>query len=339
MKQATHFQVGKTWKMIILGLGFKPADVLRRAGLPQDLFGRSGATLSVDDYFNLWHGLEKAADDTFGSEKLPVKIADTLSAEIFDPPVFASLCSPNLLVAMQRLSHFKRLMSPMILRVDNNENGLVVTKTCYKAKDVMPYALGALEAVFMTNIARIATRHAISPISVTLPEIPDNTDDLNDWLGVKVKKGNDVVITFSKEDALRPFLTEDNGMWEFFEPGLQQRLHELDNEASMTDKVKATLLEMLPSGFSSMEEAAKRLAMSKRTLQRKLKEEEGSFQHILQHVREDLAKHYLSSSELSHGEISFLLGFNDTNSFIRAYSSWTGEPPGQFRSGLHEVMQ
>lgn len=335
MKQAKHFQISKAWQLIIMDLGFNPGDVLRLAGLPEDLFSRSGATLSADDYFKLWHGLEISADQAFGLVNLPVRIGQAISPEIFDPPLFSSLCSPNLIVALQRLSQYKRLIGPMILDVDSSDNGLFAKMTCYQANDSLPYSLAATEVVFFTKVARIATRKAIKPMKVSLPNLISSNEALNEYLGLEVQKGEQLEIAFSKQDALQPFLTEDAGMWQFFEPALKQRLYELDLDAKIAERVKSSLLEMLPSGYSSMDEVASRLAMSKRTLQRKLKDEGCNFKDILQNVREDLANHYLSSSELSHGEISYLLGFNDTNSFIRAYSSWTGQPPGQFRSSLH----
>jgi len=91
------------------------------------------------------------------------------------------------------------------------------------------------------------------------------------------------------------------------------------------------LLEMLPTGQSAAHQVAKSLSVSKRTLQRRLTTEATSFQLILNQTREGLARHYLSRSNLSNGEISLLLGFDDTNSFLRAFLQWTGVTPKAFR--------
>ena len=98
-------------------------------------------------------------------------------------------------------------------------------------------------------------------------------------------------------------------MWDSFEAGLKQRLSGLDMETSIAQRVKSALLEMLPGGHSAIEEIARRLAMSKRTLQRHLTGEAASYQKILNDTRKELGQHYLVRSTISPPEISCLLGY------------------------------
>ena len=121
-------------------------------------------------------------------------------------------------------------------------------------------------------------------------------------------------------------------MWGFFEPDLRKRLSDLDASATTADRARAALLELLPSGAASVTAVSERLGTSTRTLQRRLKQENRSFQALLNETREELARHYLKTSNLSGAEISFLLGFEDPNSFFRAFHSWTGKTPEQARS-------
>jgi AraC-like DNA-binding protein len=78
--------------------------------------------------------------------------------------------------------------------------------------------------------------------------------------------------------------------------------------------------------------SAARLGVSNRTVQRRLKEEGMTFQWVLNRTREDLATHYLKTSRMSGAEISFLLGFEDPNSFSRAFQAWTGNTPEHVRA-------
>lgn len=328
MKQATRFSLQRGWKLLIRDLGLNPADVLRLAGLPADLFARKDATLSAAEYFRLWQGLEQAA----GTDVLPLKIGQVLSVEAFDPPIFASFCSANLNAALHRLSQFKRLVGPLTLTVDSNERQTCVTLDCYGNDAPVPRSLGAAELVFLTQLARLATRKRIAPLAVELVQLPDQREPYQAYFGVPLACGQANRIVFSAYDARQTFLTEDAAMWAFFEAGLKEKLSELDAEASMAQRVRSALHEMLPAGQSSIEEVADRLAISKRSLQRKLNDESFSYQAVLKATRHDLADYYLARSSISLVEIAYLLGFQDSNSFIRAFRGWTGQTPGEYRN-------
>jgi AraC-like DNA-binding protein len=105
----------------------------------------------------------------------------------------------------------------------------------------------------------------------------------------------------------------------------------LDTGVSSTQRVRSALLEMLPSGQSTIEETASRLATSKRSLQRRLSDELSSYQEVLDTTRRELAQHYLARSSISPTEIVYLLGFQEDNSFIRSFKRWTGKTPGEYR--------
>ena len=80
-------------------------------------------------------------------------------------------------------------------------------------------------------------------------------------------------ITFSAANAVLPFLTANDSIWQVFEPDLRRRLAELEETATIGERVRSLLLEALPSGQTSIDAVVDRLAMSKRTLQRRLGDE------------------------------------------------------------------
>lgn len=328
MKHATRFSLQPGWKVLLRDMGVNAALVLRLAGLPADLFARKDASLSPADYFRLWYGLEQAA----GTDVWPLKMGQLLSVETFDPPIFASLCSANLNTALGRLSQFKHLVGPLTLTVEITAHQTCVTLDCYGNSEPIPRSLGVAELVFLTQLARLGTRRRIVPLRVELVELPSETGPYQEYFGVPLARGSANRLVFSATDAGQPFLTENAAMWDFFEAGLSKKLSDLDTEASMQERVRSALLEMLPAGQISIEEAADRLAMSKRSLQRRLAEESSSYQEVLNATRRELAHSYLSRSSASLVEIAYLLGFQDGNSFIRAFRGWTGQTPGEYRT-------
>ena len=96
-------------------------------------------------------------------------------------------------------------------------------------------------------------------------------------------------------------------------------------------RVQAVLVEQLPLGEPSAEKVADALHLSLRSLQRKLAEEDSSYEALLDEARRELACSYLKDRKLSVSEITFLLGFSHPGSFTRAFKRWTGVAPSQFR--------
>lgn len=326
-KTARRFTVSSNYRVLLMDMNIDVEAVLGYAKLPADLFNRASSILTPEEYFRFWNGLEQAT----GSQKLPLLLSKHMTAEAFDPPIFASLCSPNLNVAVSRLQHYKPLIGPLMLHVDIGQSRTRLVIDCYHTNEPIPRSLGLSELVFFTQLARIGTRHRIEPTALTVTYLPDNLEPFEQYFGCPISQGDEVSICFKSSDSTLPFLTANSAIWEFFEGDLNRKLADLDADATTTERVKAILLEMLPAGNCSIESVSSRLAMSKRTLQRKLTAEAENFQSVLQSVRAELADHYLEQSAISLGEISFLLGFRETNSFIRAYTGWKGIPPGQFR--------
>lgn len=328
MKYPTRFAVQAGWRLILADLGIDASRVLRLADMPADLFSRNEATISAAEYFQLWSAIEQVVGDDW---ELPLRIGQAVSVEAFDPPIFASLCSPNLNVAFQRLSAFKRLICPMLLLVDIDAARTSVTLECFAGTGPIPPGMAVAEAVFLIQLVRLATRQRVVPLEVILPQLPQRLAQYEEYFGVTPKQGAAIRIAFSREDGVRPFLTSNESMWAFFEEGLRKRLATLDSSSTMSDRVKAVLLEGLPSGQYSIEDVAKSLATSKRTLQRQLGEESATFKDILNETRQQLAVHYLRKADIAQGEIAFLLGFQDVNSFSRAFKDWQGMTPGSYR--------
>ena len=114
MSQANAFAVNPGWRVLLSDFGLNPANVLRRAELPGDLFARQQAHLSTAEYFRLWRALQ----DESGDPTLPIRLGSGISVEAFDPPIFAALCSPNLNIALQRIARYKTLTCPVALTID-----------------------------------------------------------------------------------------------------------------------------------------------------------------------------------------------------------------------------
>lgn len=97
-------------------------------------------------------------------------------------------------------------------------------------------------------------------------------------------------------------------------------LSELSVDDSTSARVRSILTELLPNGEFTIDDVAKKLGYSKQTLQRKLSSENTTFQKQLNSTREVLALNYLQNTDMTTSDIAYLLGYQEFNSFLRAFS-------------------
>ncbi|MFF0341686.1 AraC family transcriptional regulator ligand-binding domain-containing protein [Kribbella sp. NPDC004875] len=324
-----RFDLEPSFRALLLDLGISPVRVLRRAALPADLFIRRPIELSIPEYYRFWNALD-AEGGTEGDRDLAVDIGRAISVELFSPPIFAALCSPNLTAAVQRLAAYKPLIGPVRLDADSTD-ALTITYR-WPSGATPPALLATTELIFWVALVRIATREQVRPVRVTMPAPAINRTEVESYLGARLRRGPGFSIVFTAADAGRPFLTENDQMWRVFAPELRRRLADLEASSTLADRVRAALSETLPAGNASISAVTRQLAISARTLQRQLSQEGTSYQAILAGTREDLARHYLTNGDLRTSEVAFLLGYDDTNSFYRAFKTWTGTTPDAIRS-------
>ena len=330
LSQALTYSVWPAWKALLQDAGVNGANVLRRAKLPGDLFARESVRLDSETYHRLWNAIEEEAGPAGGP--VPLRFARTMTTDWFNPELFVALCSDDLIGALNRLARYKS--GPMTLKLDHTARGTTAELVFLDRAQTPPQVLMAFKLAFLVQLARIATRSPVHPVRVGWPAPALSARDAGayaKWFGAPVEDLPVPTVVFASADTQRPFLTSNHGLWKFFEPALRQRLADLEKDASTVERVRGVLVEALPAGEVSMAAVCRKLGVSTRTLQRRLQEEGSSFQQTLDTLRNSLALHYLHHTSLSGAEISFLLGFEDPNSFVRAFQAWTGSTPQAVR--------
>lgn len=319
-----RYNLGKYWQALLKDLHISVQDVLLHAQLPLDLLLRKTPDVTADEYFRFWDGLAHVSqhEPTFA-----LRLVQTINAKTTDPAMIAFLSSNNLNMALKRTAHYKPIVAPVRLNIEQNDRQTILTFAGAPQNGSLPMLFIAFELMFWVQLARIATREHVNPETVHSSLDLPNLDAYEAFLETRIRRDEVNRVTFSAVDAQKPFLTANHAMWAILEPAFDKRMEDLTQEASFRDRVRACLLEMLASGHYSMTYVASKLAISNRTLQRRLMEEETTFQEVLDELREELARHYLFATDYTNAEISFLLGYEEPNSFFRAFRTWTGQTP------------
>ncbi|HKQ76520.1 MAG TPA: AraC family transcriptional regulator [Blastocatellia bacterium] len=127
-----------------------------------------------------------------------------------------------------------------------------------------------------------------------------------------------------------PQLQADPLLCEMLDHHAQRLLKQLPVEDDFLSDLRSALCEGLYRGDVRLKTTARKLALSYRALQRKLKEQGTSYQEALDHLRHELAVDLLTERQIEIEEISHFLGFSEPSSFYRAFRRWTGETPQEY---------
>lgn len=326
MMSQKKFLLDGNYKLLLLDLGVDLSDFIRQAKLPYNLFDLSQPMITADEYYRMWDVLT----DYDEKMMLPIQAGMAVQPEMFSPVLIVALSSQNGKSALERVIKYKQLVAPMIFELNMHKSyGDLIIKSD-KENDYLPLGLVAFEMVFMNRLLSMGTRESIKPLFVQCTE-EIQTQEYGDFFGIKPVVGDKNIIRFKREDLEKEFLTKNQAVWDFYLRGLDRRLEESKKGQSFTMVVKINLARLLPTGGVSIDILAKEIGVSKRTIQRKLSAENTSFQEILIKVREEFAKKYLKDTKISMKEVAFLLGYEEPNSFARAFESWTGKTVSEYR--------
>jgi AraC-like DNA-binding protein len=101
---------------------------------------------------------------------------------------------------------------------------------------------------------------------------------------------------------------------------------------SLLERARALVRKSLPGGDSCVDAIATSLHMSPTTLRRRLRQEGVTHRSLVRDVRRDLAVGYLQRQDISIDEVAYLVGYDDTTAFHKAFKKWTGNTPAQHRA-------
>jgi len=138
-------------------------------------------------------------------------------------------------------------------------------------------------------------------------------------------------LVFDASVLTLPLVGADTTLGSLLERHAEESLASAPRRGLFAGRVRRMIEEGLPACEARMESVCRRLGVSPRTLQRKLREEGTSFQESLEDVQRALAESYLLRPEVAICEVSHSLGFSQPSAFHRAFRRWTGLTPREFR--------
>ena len=326
---ADRFRITKAWAERFTQEKIAVPALLQRAGLPAGLFQQEKIYITTAELFALWRGVaEMSPDPGFG-----LKLGTELRFERSHPVAIAGVCSRTFGDALQRLARYKQLTCPEEIRVHRKAHETSVEFFFIEAKEAQPDIMVDLGLSWILNVARRGTDGAITPLRLEFTRPAKHLKLLERHFGCRVHfKADRNALVFRSSDLDRPFVTQNEELVTIIRTQLDSELKARNASGKAGDQVRHVLRRSLAGKRPTLQDVAEELGLSARTLQRRLTDAGVTFQQLVEETRRELARHYLKQHAVGLNEAAFLLGFEDANSFFRAFQAWEGTSPTVWRT-------
>lgn len=305
------------------------ALVLRHAGLPVRFLEQEKIYATTPELFALWKAIGEVSEDS----EIGLKLGSESRFERYDATEIAAVCSRSYRDALQRIALCKQLTCPEEIRVQSKGDETTVEFLFLKAEKSEPDVLVDVCLSWVLFIGQRGIGSQIKPLRLELIRPPKNRELLERHFGCRVRfKAERNAVVLQTSDVNRPFTTYNEELLKILGAQLDNEIEARRTVQNVEEQVKQTLKRSLAGRRPSLQDVAQELHLSVRTLQRRLTDTGVSFKKVVEDIRRELARQYLRQSTVELSETAFLLGYEDTNSFFRAFHEWEGTSPGEWRS-------
>jgi AraC-like DNA-binding protein len=313
--------------------GINPEPLLEEAGLSVEQIEDRGARLSVQRQIRFLDLAAGAVQD----ELLGFHLAKTCDLRELGLLYYVAASSPTLGEGLRRLARYTSISNEG-LSVQYFEGRKVRILVDYVG---VPRHSDRHQIEFCLTILMRLCRHLthsrLVPTRVRIAHRRDRAlSKLAAFLGSEIEFNAECdEVAFDGAITAMPLVSADPYLNElliaFCEEAMSRRQK---TRGTFESKVENAVAPLLPHGRVGVGEIARRLGVSHRTLARQLASEGLTFTGLLETLRLELARTYLSDPALPISQIAWLLGYREVSAFTHAFKRWTGKTPSEMRSTL-----
>jgi AraC-like DNA-binding protein len=313
--------------------GGDPAALARRFELPPGIADQPEVVLPL----RTLHALLDAAADAAGDRFLGVHLAQRLPRGAYGVVEYTCRTAPTIRDALGRIVRYVGLLNELVVVSVEERGGAAIVEHRIPGEPLCVGRHG--NEFFITMLLSGARTVAAAPCVPSRawfahPQ-PDDVSVLLEALGTtRVRFGagsNGVELPAEVLDL--PLPGHDPALLALLDRQAEQALGGLPAASRLVAQVRRRIRDTLGEEPPTLEGVAAGLAMSPRTLQRRLADDGVRFQALLDEVRRELALDYVRDRRRPLGEIAYLLGYAELSPFLRAFKRWTGKTPADLRDG------
>lgn len=322
----------------LLDQGVDPAPVLDECGIPSD----SGEEYIYPVPLARVAALCEAAARHTNNSCVGLNMAQQYHYETAPVIILAMLAAPSVEEGLTCLCRYDQYIDTGIeTRFRPNQdpaefNAGLINLTGARVDQLNEYLLA-----FISQILNTATRQKMPVEEVWFQHgNSHNRADLEAHFGAPVLFGQEENrLLFDRKFLKERFVTSNNLLFEILVDALKTYFAVSPEGQGFIEAVSRELMRTGTAEGQTMESVAASLALSPRTLRRRLSEEGYTFQEVKNLVRERRARHYLANTALSLSEIAYELGYSELSAFSRAFRSRVGETPQAYREKMKQLIR
>lgn len=315
-------------------LGLDPSLIQQHARLPNDLHLNESAFVSTHQLFAIWNAIEALSADPAFAIKM---VRDTPNAK-HKLAFLTALYAADFREGVARLARLQRLCSPDKLCIAEHAGTVAFTIQWPPGTGPAPYL--SVEACFalVLELGRRGTGKHIEPLALDLRRPIQRLETHSSYFACPIRYGaaRDE-LTVSVSDIDLPFLEHNAELLQMMTPGLTAAIRAIEAPVGLCEQAIEVLKRALADGRPSLQLLAKELLRSERSLQRQLASEGTTFSALLNEARRQVGYHLLADKSLELKEVAYLLGYDDVNSYYRAFRQWEKISPSQWRRSMPDL--
>lgn len=311
--------------------GFSDRQIFRNTGLTAHGIEGEHASAPASKISALFENAAELTDD----DLLGYRMAQEREMRRIGLLAYVGLSAPTLRDCLLNLSRYVRVFSDaVVLDVSELPDTGVIEWHMRLSDTVQRRQHNEFQAVgLLRSLRHFTGRDFVVPEAAFRHPRNRNVDVFRKFYGGDVQFGASTNrFRFRVADLELPLHTADRYLNKVLVVTCEDVLaRKRPTQPSLVLDVEKKVASLLSSGQANQDKVASELGFSRRTLSRRLAENDTSFHRIVEDLRKSLALSYLRDSDLRQYEIAYLLGYSELSSYITAFKRWTGMTPGQFR--------
>jgi AraC-like DNA-binding protein len=319
------------WPLAVLetlnGYGVDGPDLLAQAGLDLAVLrANPGGRVPTVAMTRLW----ALATEQSGDPAMGLQVGKTSLPMHLRVMGLLIQTAPTLGHILEMAVRYQRLISTGVtVRLQQRPDAVGLEICCLPDVVLHPASIDAFVAAHVSNLRRLSPEGGVQQVMLQR-SAPADAGPWRQILGCPVtfeQPGN--IVWHHRDRLAAPLLLGDAGLWRQHETLARQELAALDATPPLIQTLQG-LLRAQGDALPGLAELAAAVAMSERSLRRRLAELGSGYRQLVDAWRSERAGQLVRGGE-SLAEVAHRLGFSDASNFSKAFRRWYGMSPDTYR--------